>query len=136
VLECTANRSLNCFEWPAEYQNEQPPLSEEGTFATRDSASMPRLLADDSMLVDGYGEQFTRRTWLARLNETRESPVNVRGFGLLLQGDAIVVIGDEVTGSTGIASRFTHVWRRSSRSTELSNQPVDACSGEVFVPRR
>ena len=117
VRSRTARFSPVSAEWPAEYRNEQPPLSEEGAFATRDSALLTRLLADDTMLVDGFGEQFTGRTWLARLNETKESAVNVRGFRLLHQGDAIVVIGDEVAAPTGLASRFTHVWRRSSQGT-------------------
>jgi hypothetical protein len=136
VRSRTAKFSPVASEWPAEYQNEQPPLSEEGTFATRDSALIPRLLADDSILVDGDGEQFTRRTWLERLKETRESPVNVRGFGLLHQGDAIVVIGNELAGPTGIASRFTHVWRRSSRSTELLISQSTLAAAELFVPGR
>lgn len=109
----TAKFSPVSTEWPAEYRNEQSPLTEEETFATRDSALLPRLLADDSMLVDGYGEQFTGRTWLARLSETKESPVKVRDFRLLHQGDAAVVVGDEVAAPTGLVSRFTRVWTRS-----------------------
>jgi hypothetical protein len=132
----TAKFSPVSTEWPAESRNEQSPLTEEETFATRDSALLPWLLADDSMLVDGYGEQFTGRTWLVRLSETKELPVKVRNFRLLHQGDAAVVIGDEVAAPTGLASRFTRVWTRSSQGMQLLVSQSTLAAAEVFGPGR
>lgn len=132
----TAKLSPLSAEWPAEYHNEQPPLAEEETFATRDPSLLPRLIADDSILVDGYGEQLTGRTWLARLNETEEMPVNVRSFRLLYQGDAVVVIGDEVAAPTSLASRFTRVWTRSSQGIQLRVSQSTLAAAAVFGPGR
>lgn len=128
----TANYSPVSSEWPAEYRNEQPPLTEEQMFATRDAALLPRLVGDDSMLVDGYGEQFTGRNWLARLSETKELPVKVRNFRLLHHGDAAVVIGDEVTAPAGLSNRFTRVWTRSSQGMALLVSQSTLAAAEVF----
>src|SRR5262245_5121646 len=128
----TAKLSPISSEWPADYRNEPPPLSEERMFATRDPALLSRLLRDDSMLVDGYGEQLTGRMWLARLTENKEVLENVRSFSLLYQGGVTVVIGDEVAAPTGLTSRFTRVWTRSSQGMQLWISQTTLAVAEVF----
>ncbi len=123
-------------EWPTEYRNEQLSIAEEQTFATRDPALLRGLLADDSVLVDGYGEQFTGRAWLAQLNEAKDTPWNVRSLSLLYQGEAAVVIGDEVSTTTSLAGRFTRVWMRSPQGMQLRVSQTTLASAKVIGPQR
>jgi hypothetical protein len=132
----TAKLSPLSAEWPTEYRNGQPGPAEEQTFATRDPALLRSLLADDSVLVDGYGEQFTGRTWLAQLNEAKDTPLNVRSLSLLYQGEATVVIGDEVSTTTSLAGRFTRVWTRSPQGMQLRVSQTTLAAAEVFGPER
>jgi hypothetical protein len=105
----------------------------EQTFATRDPALLRGLLADDSVLVDGYGEQSTGRTWLAQLNESKDTPLNVRSLDLLYQGEATIVIGDEVSTATSLAGRFTRVWTRSPQGMQLRVSQTCSCRS---IPRQ
>ena len=119
MLSRTAELPPVSAEWPTEHRNGEPGLAEEQKFATRDRAVLRGLLADDSVLVDGYGEQFIGRTWLAQLNEAKDTPLTVRSLSLLYQGEASVVIGDEVSTTTSLAGRFTRVWTRSPQGMQL-----------------
>jgi len=132
----TAKLSPLAAEWPAEYRDAQPGVAEEQTFATRDPALLRALLADDSVLVDGYGEQLTGRTWLAQLNESKDTPLNVRGLNLRYQGEAAIVIGDEVSTETSLTSRFTRVWTRSPQGMQLRVSQTTLAAAEVFRPER
>jgi hypothetical protein len=123
-------------DWPAEYRNGQLELSEEQTFATRDPALLRGLVADDAMVVDGYGEHFTGRAWLAQLNETKDSPLNLRGFSLLYQGEADVAVGNEGSSGSSIASRFTRVWTRAPQGIQLRVSQTTLAAAEVFSPQR
>jgi hypothetical protein len=132
----TAKLSSVSAEWPAEYRDGQPGVAEEQTFATRDPALLRGLLADDAVLVDGYGEQSTGRTWLAQLNESKDTPLNVRSLKLLYQGEAAIVIGDEVSTATSLAGRFTRVWTRSPQGLQLRVSQTTLAAAEVFGPER
>jgi hypothetical protein len=132
----TAKLSSVSDEWPAEYRNGQPGLAEEQTFATRDPALLRRLLADDAVLVDGYGEQSTGRTWLAQLNESKDTSLNVRSLKVLYQGEAAIVIGDEVSTATSLAGRFTRVLTRSPQGLQLRVSQTTLAAAEVFGPER
>jgi hypothetical protein len=130
----TAKLSPFSAESPTDYRNGQPGPAEEETLATRDPALLRGLLVDDSVLVDGYGEQLTGLTWLARLNEAKEMPLHVRSLSVLYQGEAVVVIGDEVQTTTGLAGRFTRVWTRSPQGMQLRASQTTFAAIEVFGP--
>jgi hypothetical protein len=121
--------------WPATDRS-GPAFVEEETFATGDPALLRGLLAEDSVLVDGYGEQLTGLTWFARLNETKGPTSNVRSLSVLHQGEATVVIGDEVSTVTGLAARFTRIWTRSGQGRQLRFSQTSLAAGEVFGPER
>jgi len=90
----------------------------------------------DLILVDGHGEQFTARTWLAQLNEIRDAALNVRSRRFLHHGETVVVIGDEVSPSTSLSSRFTRVWTRSPQGWQLRVCQTTLAAAEVFGPKR
>ena len=123
-------------EWPAGYRDAQAGVAEEQTFATRAPALLRGLLRDDSVLVDGYGEQSTGGTWFAQLNESKDTPLNVRSLSLLYQGEAAIVIGDEVSGETSLTSRFTHIWTRSPQGMQLRVSQTTLAAAEVFGAER
>ncbi len=132
----TAKLSPTSAEWPSEYRDGQPRVAEEQTFATRDPALLRDLLADDSVLVDGYGEQSTGRTWLAQLNESKVTPLSVRSLNLLYEGEAAIVIGEEVSLATNLVGRFTRVWTRSPQGMQLRVSQTTLAAAKVFGPER
>jgi hypothetical protein len=132
----TAKLSPLSAEWPAEYRNGQPGPAEEQTFATGDPVLLRGLLADDSILIDGYGDQFTGRAWLAQLNETKDPPSNVRDLSLLYQGQAAVLIGHAVSAPNSLASRFTRVWTPSPQGMQLRISQTTPAAAEVFGRER
>ena len=111
-------RSPFASEWPAEL-SDQASVAVEETFATRDPALLSRVIADDAMFVDGYGDLLTGRIWLERANRAARMPTRLQHFKLLYEGDILVVIGNEITMPTAPQNRFTRVWARSSRGMEL-----------------
>jgi hypothetical protein len=132
----TAKLSPLSAEWPAEYRDPKSDVAQEQTLATRDPLLLRDLLADDSVVVDRYGEQSTGRTWLARLNESKDMPRKVRRLYLLHQGEAAVVIGDEVSTETSLTCRFTRVWTRSPQAMQLRVSQTTPAAAEVFGPER
>ena len=122
--------------WPATDRRGPPDLVEEETFATGDPALLRGLLAEDSVLVDGYGEQLTGLAWVGRLNQTTGPTSNVRSLSVLHQGEATVAIGDEVSTVTGLAARFTRIWTRSGQGRQLRFSQTTLAASEVSGPER
>ena len=137
VRERGAKLQPFALSWPAvkEHRDEQPVLSDEQTFATRDPALLDDLVSDDAILVDGYGEQFTGRAWVTQLAQASDGPSELRNLTILHRGLATVIVGSESSTKTGLMSRFTRVWTRAPHGgMQLQMSQATVCASEVFGP--
>jgi hypothetical protein len=112
----------------------QPTIAEELTLARRNPDSVRLLLAEDSLWVDGYGEQHSAAEWLTRLTGSNAGTSNLGNYAVLHKGETTVVVGDESSTESGLAGRFTRVWTPSPNGMHLRFSQTSLAAVEVFAP--